>query len=194
MTRARGKTRRYNPEETRRRVLEAAYKLFRDRGYSHSSTADIARLAEVAEGSIFYHFGSKQSLLAELSRSYGARLVDDMRGAGTDGLASLARALDRCFDYCDVNAGWEVSPNSRDRSGMPFFPAMRPLMVEWATEWLSQQENRLSGPPVDVAASLLVAVLEDAVCQYMDSGAMADKQRIRAECTRFSTAAVRGPA
>ena len=44
-------------------ILSASLELFAEKGYSNTSTKDIARLANVAEGTIFKHFGSKENLL-----------------------------------------------------------------------------------------------------------------------------------
>lgn len=44
-------------------ILEASLLLFAEKGYSNTSTKDIARSAQVAEGTIFKHFGSKENLL-----------------------------------------------------------------------------------------------------------------------------------
>lgn len=44
-------------------ILSASLILFAEKGYSNTSTKDISRLANVAEGTIFKHFGSKENLL-----------------------------------------------------------------------------------------------------------------------------------
>lgn len=44
-------------------ILEASLLLFAEKGYSNTSTKDISRAAQVAEGTIFKHFGSKENLL-----------------------------------------------------------------------------------------------------------------------------------
>ncbi|TVP89768.1 TetR/AcrR family transcriptional regulator [Alkalibacterium sp.] len=44
-------------------ILEASLLLFAEQGYSNTSTKDISRAAQVAEGTIFKHFGSKENLL-----------------------------------------------------------------------------------------------------------------------------------
>lgn len=44
-------------------ILNASLILFAEKGYSNTSTKDISRLANVAEGTIFKHFGSKENLL-----------------------------------------------------------------------------------------------------------------------------------
>lgn len=45
------------------RILETAIKMFAEKGYASTSTSEIAKAAEVAEGTIFKHFGSKENLL-----------------------------------------------------------------------------------------------------------------------------------
>ena len=51
-------------EQTRRRILNAAYRLFRRRGYSRVSMDEIAAATTVTKRSLYYHFESKDHLLA----------------------------------------------------------------------------------------------------------------------------------
>ena len=44
-------------------IVEAAIKLFAEKGYANTSTAEIAKLAEVSEGTIFKHYRTKDTLL-----------------------------------------------------------------------------------------------------------------------------------
>ena len=50
-------------EETRRRILEAALELFRERGFDATSTRQIARRAGVANGAAYYYFRSKEEMV-----------------------------------------------------------------------------------------------------------------------------------
>lgn len=50
------------------RVLEAALKLFAERGYAATSVRDVAAAAGVKAASIYAHFPSKEHILAELGR------------------------------------------------------------------------------------------------------------------------------
>lgn len=50
-------------EERRQDILEAALMVFTRKGYNGSTTAEIARVAGVAEGTIFRHFPTKRDLL-----------------------------------------------------------------------------------------------------------------------------------
>jgi AcrR family transcriptional regulator len=53
--------------ETRQRLLEAAWTLFREKGYSATTVEEITDGADVAKGTFFNYFPSKEALLEELS-------------------------------------------------------------------------------------------------------------------------------
>ena len=48
--------------DTRARIVAEAGRLFAERGYSGTTTAEIARRAGIAEGTIYRHFRSKDDL------------------------------------------------------------------------------------------------------------------------------------
>jgi len=51
------------PVSSRDRMLHAAKKLFSERGYESTSTAEIARMAHTSESQLIKHFGGKEGLL-----------------------------------------------------------------------------------------------------------------------------------
>lgn len=53
-----------NPQRTRQRILDAAYVLFRRKGYVRVSMDEIAAATTVTKRTIYYHFTSKDELLA----------------------------------------------------------------------------------------------------------------------------------
>src|SRR5437588_12373184 len=55
-----------SPEDRRQEILDAAVKVFKDKGVSKSTVADIAEAAGVAKGTVYLYFGSKEHLLAAL--------------------------------------------------------------------------------------------------------------------------------
>jgi TetR/AcrR family acrAB operon transcriptional repressor len=58
-------------ELTRERLLEAATRVFAERGYSDGSVKEIADLAGTSQGTIFWHFGSKEGLvIAVVDRAF----------------------------------------------------------------------------------------------------------------------------
>ncbi len=70
-----------DPEAKREAILEAAERLFAERGYSATSTAAIAAEAGVATGTVFTHFADKATLLSALHKRIEVRFVDAMSAA-----------------------------------------------------------------------------------------------------------------
>jgi AcrR family transcriptional regulator len=50
-------------EDTRRRIYEAALKLFREKGFEQTTMRDIAAKADVALGAAYYYFASKEAIV-----------------------------------------------------------------------------------------------------------------------------------
>ncbi len=65
-------------DQTRAAVIAAATRRFRDHGFANATAGDIARDANVAEGTVFLHYGSKRGLLLAVMRAYYAELVADL--------------------------------------------------------------------------------------------------------------------
>src|SRR5260221_4167902 len=86
-------------ELTHQRLIRAALELFSSRGYHDTTTAQIAKKAGVAEGTIYRHFPSKQQLLNELYRAalrWAAKTEDD--AAAATPRAPLALGAQRLVD------------------------------------------------------------------------------------------------
>jgi len=62
-------------EETRERILDAALKLFRQRGFDETTMRDIAADAGMAVGAAYYYFRSKE----ELVMAFYVRTADEAR-------------------------------------------------------------------------------------------------------------------
>jgi AcrR family transcriptional regulator len=58
---------------TRQRILEAAVDLFRARGFDATTTRDIAGAAEIATGTLFNYFATKEAIVGSLAEEALAR-------------------------------------------------------------------------------------------------------------------------
>jgi TetR/AcrR family transcriptional regulator, fatty acid metabolism regulator protein len=67
--------------DKRARILDAAVKVFAERGYFSSTVAEIARAAGVADGTIYLYFKSKDDLLFELFDDKMTQLIADAKSA-----------------------------------------------------------------------------------------------------------------
>jgi AcrR family transcriptional regulator len=67
--RPRSGTRRLPEGSAREEILDAAAELFAERGYAATSTRTIAERVGIRQASLYYHFPSKEQILAELLES-----------------------------------------------------------------------------------------------------------------------------
>jgi len=88
-----------------RAILATASRLFATRGYSQTTTAEIAREAGVAEGTLYHHFGSKDgiflTLFDETMEGYLAG-IEALLARGTTGRETLSAFARFHFDYVSL--------------------------------------------------------------------------------------------
>jgi AcrR family transcriptional regulator len=56
----------HSADQTRKRIVDGAYKLFRRRGYARVTMDDIAAEAKLTKRTLYHHFNSKDQLLAHV--------------------------------------------------------------------------------------------------------------------------------
>lgn len=64
--------------DTEARILKAAQRLFARRGYSGTTTRDLAQAAGVAEGTLFRHFESKKAILVKVATEGWVEILTDL--------------------------------------------------------------------------------------------------------------------
>jgi AcrR family transcriptional regulator len=67
---------RLKDDEKRKAILEAAIKVFAERGISSTPTAAISKAAQIAEGTLFTYFNTKDVLINELYISMKAEMAE----------------------------------------------------------------------------------------------------------------------
>jgi AcrR family transcriptional regulator len=93
--------------QTRSRILDAAYRLFRRHGYSRVTMDDIAAAAKFTKRTLYHHFSSKDHLLAEVLVSQHQLALEAFRTFG-DNLAGTAEAIVQAM-FRDL-AAWADKP------------------------------------------------------------------------------------
>jgi len=86
------KTRRQKVEEKERAIIDATRRIFRDRGADETRISEIARRANVAEGTVYLYFENKKALLLAAVTDFYAELTRDAE-AGVDGAADTRARL-----------------------------------------------------------------------------------------------------
>ncbi len=88
-----------NKKETREEIITAADQLFYERGFEHTSFADIAEVVNISRGNFYYHFKTKDEILdAVITRRLADRqLMLDLWESGAmsprDRIVSFIRIL-----------------------------------------------------------------------------------------------------
>lgn len=93
------------------RIVEAAIEVFGRIGFDAASMADIAAKAEVAKGTLYLYFASKEQLFEEVYQLCCAERLAAC-SSGTDGLLS---ALDKLCQRLRNGTRWELAAPMKNR-------------------------------------------------------------------------------
>ncbi len=175
-------------EDKRNGILEAATRLFAERGLTAAPTSEISKLAGVAEGTLFTYFKTKDDLINALYREIKLELADAMmsdfprkKSVGT----RLRHVWDRYVNWGVANPKQRkvlaqlmvsevLTKESRDAGSAPFveFQAVIGDAIE--------QHICRNDVPVELIAKSLAALVEATIDltevnrskakQYRDSG------------------------
>jgi AcrR family transcriptional regulator len=95
--------RRHMSDTSRSRaILATASRLFAEKGYSQTTTAEIAREAGVAEGTLYHHFGSKDGIFLTLFEETMEGFlsgIEEILAGGQTGRESLSALVRFHFGY-----------------------------------------------------------------------------------------------
>jgi TetR/AcrR family transcriptional regulator len=90
-----------NPERTRQAVLDAAERLFAERGFAGTSMRDISRASGISQPLTHHHFGTKEDLYlavrGRVCENYAARFPDI--ALKTDQPVDVRAELERFFAF-----------------------------------------------------------------------------------------------
>jgi len=94
-------------EPMRKRITDAAYRLFRRRGYSRVSMDEIASATAVTKRTLYHHFRSKDDLLAEVLETQHRLALAAFRTIGDNLSGSPEAIVDKLFEDLAV---WADKP------------------------------------------------------------------------------------
>lgn len=79
-------------EATREAIVEAAYRLFSEKGLAATSTAEIARAAGISHGALFLHFPRREDLQREVIGRVGTKITRAVHEAAGGTVEELLRS------------------------------------------------------------------------------------------------------
>ena len=180
-------SRRRKHHARRQEVLDAAARMFFERGYEATTTQDIGAALGLLKGSIYYYISSKQDLLVELVQQYhedtrgyfevilasDASPVDKLRELITTDTAHTARNLERSTLFYTE---WRSLPQDRQS----VIIAERARHERAVQEWIAQaQEAGRIRPEIDPKiASFAVFGMVNSVYRWFTPGGRKSAEEI----------------
>ena len=175
-------------EDKRNAILDAATRLFAERGLTAAPTSEISKLAGVAEGSLFTYFKTKDDLINALYREIKLELADAMMSdfpRKKNIRTKLRHVWDRYVNWgianprqrkvlAQLTVSEVLTKESRDAGSAPF--------VEFQAMIRDAIEQRVfrNDVPVELISKSLAALVEATIDltesnrarakQYRDSG------------------------
>ncbi|SHE49887.1 transcriptional regulator, TetR family [Seinonella peptonophila] len=163
-------------EDRRFAILEAAYSLFGQQGYVHTSIKQIAQEAGVGHGLILHHFGTKEGLLIEVVREWIVNrglveVFEDVKKA-EDSDDLMRMAIEHVANFRNENQGWftlmlslwlEARRNpALSKTLEEIYMAMRETIKEllhrWSSDWSTDQ--------LETYATLILALIDGLTLQF----------------------------
>jgi TetR/AcrR family transcriptional regulator, cholesterol catabolism regulator len=101
-TSAQSASRAPRQDNRRQQLLDAAARLFRERGYHVTSMRDIAREVGMLSGSIYYHFSSKEEMLLAVYEEGLRHIAERVDAAVATGDTAWARLEAGCTAHLEA--------------------------------------------------------------------------------------------
>ena len=188
---------REQSELSRERLIEAATRLFAERGYRDASVQAIGEAAGISRGSIFWHFGSKEGLLWAVVRRAFTRweaetLVPEVGDAR--GEEAIGRALRAHRRFLADEGGtlrllfvlmFEALGPRPELAGefARLHRDLRVLATPWLEEAVADGDFRDDVDPESIV-TLIIATLGGIVYQYLLDADGVDLDRCYADLER----------
>jgi AcrR family transcriptional regulator len=197
MAEAAASRKREQSEQSRERLIDAATRLFAERGYRDASVQAIGEAAGISRGSIFWHFGSKEGLLwAVVERAFtrweAETLVPEVGEAR--GRGAIHRALRAHRGFLTDEGGtqrllfvlmFEALGPRPELAGefARLHRDLRALATPWLEQGVSSGDFRDDVDPATIA-TLIIGVLGGIVYQYLLDPEGLDLDRCYADLER----------
>ncbi|MFT5871296.1 MAG: AcrR family transcriptional regulator [Clostridium sp.] len=92
-------------EERRKEILDAADKLFCQKGFDGTSTNDIIEKVGIARGTLYYHFKSKEAIMDALIERYNVRILGAAQEIAADKSIPVNKRIISVVMALNINGG-----------------------------------------------------------------------------------------
>jgi AcrR family transcriptional regulator len=181
---------RADAARNRRRVLDAARRLFAEHGVANVTMEQVAKAAGVGKGTVFHRFGDRAGLVMALLDDHERKLQDELLrgppplGPGAPAAERLVALLDALVDlterYSDLLYDSETA-----RAGARFATGAYPAWHQHATLLIAEARPDADAP---VLAHLLLAPIGAELFVHLRREERISVKRLRAGLHELATA------
>lgn len=167
-----------NSVETRRRILTAAYRLFYKKGFTRVSMDAISAAAKITKRSVYYHFESKDALVAAVLRDQQSHALALFESWSSKPANSVAEFLVNLFSELErwaASSQWRGSGYTRltmELADLPGHPARKAAREhKRAVEnWLAQKLSNLDAQQPESLAREIMLLIEGSLSLILIHG------------------------
>ena len=164
--------------QTKVRILTAAYRLFYKEGFSRVSVDASAAASGVTKRTLYYHFDSKDSLVAAMLDHQHAHAIAQIQGWGRTSAQTPTEFLATLFKQLELWASrprWLGSGFTRltmELADLPGHPARHAARRHKSTveDWLAGELKRLEAPHPEELARQVMLLIEGCVSLILIHG------------------------
>jgi len=157
--------------ETKGKIMDAAMRLFSEKGFHSTNTKEIARAAGVATGSFYAYFKDKKSVFLAIYQGISHKPLGDLEGgmadpdgrSDTDMVAALLRALVDEHGFSPDFQREVAAMRYSDPDVEALHNAIHEGLRKEITGMLEQQKERLRVKDLDAAAVVILCACEEVI-------------------------------
>jgi AcrR family transcriptional regulator len=159
-------------EQTRQAIADAALRLFSRRGFEAVTVAEVAKAADVSEGTVFNYFPTKEDLFYRQMESFESRLVDAVRErpVGESVLAAFRRfVLEGSTRLAAEETADVIATTARIVAASPTLQAReREIVAEYTRALASVIADETGAPAADTVPLVVAGALMGAQRALVD--------------------------
>ena len=181
--------------DTHKKIMEVALRLFSEKGYHSTTTKQIAEAADLNEVTIFRHFGSKSNLFHEITEYYVRESqVDDIL-AGLEKLTveeSIALIANRIYKTCIKNRKLykiQMKLTEDEKEIVRLKLSRRVIRVLEGYFTKLKQEGKIDGNPQLMAVTLVNSLLGAFTIEILGDGTVTDlpwEEQVKEHARQFT--------
>lgn len=166
-------------EDTRRKILASAERVFAEKGFYRSVVDDIVRASGTSKGAVYFYFDTKEQIFVSLVDEYAASVAHELQLAMGRGRGLVAQveaavaALVRHFQ--DHRALATIVLIDWPAAGVEFQGkriALKTMLVEVLRGYLDRavQDGKIAEQDTEMAAYMWIGAIGEIVVRWLNTG------------------------